>query len=68
MKTKKILCYLLVMITLLTLPLTASAYDHGENDYIIDLLPGDIDNDKKITSADARLCLRASAKLETLTQ
>ncbi len=68
MITKKFLCWLLVLITLFVLPLHVSAYDYGDNDIIIDYLPGDVDNNGKLTSADARLCLRALAKLETLTE
>ena len=33
-----------------------------------DQLPGDVDNDKLLTAADARLALRAALELETLTE
>ncbi len=67
-KRTTFLCYMLVLLFVFNLPIPASAYDCKENDVIIDFLPGDIDNDEKITAVDARLCLRASAKLDELTE
>ena len=55
-----------VLITLFILPIQVAAFDYEENDIIIDYLPGDLDGNEKVTAADARLCIRAAAKLETL--
>ena len=67
MRKNKILCFILIIITVFTVPVYAYAYNYLENDVIIDFLPGDINNDHYVNSADARLCLRAAAQLETLT-
>ncbi|MBR3868833.1 MAG: dockerin type I repeat-containing protein [Clostridia bacterium] len=64
---KSILCLVLIAIVMLSLPMHTCAYSYGENDVIIDFIPGDIDGNEIVNSADARLCLRAAAKLETLT-
>ena len=68
MKKNKILCFVLILITIFTLPVYTYAYNYLENDVIIDFIPGDIDNNEKVNSADARLCLRAAAQLETLSE
>ncbi len=65
---KKFICLMIAVITLMTLSVSSSAYDYKETDIIIDFLPGDLDGNEKITSADARICLRAAAKLDTLTE
>ena len=65
---KSILCLVLIATVMLSLPMYTCAYNYGENDIIFDILPGDINADNKVTAADARLCLRAAAKLETLTK
>ena len=65
---KSILCLVLIATVMLSLPMYVYAYDYSENDVIFDILPGDINADNKVTAADARLCLRAAAKLETLTE
>ena len=59
---KKVSCALTVILSillLLTLSLSGSAADGAR-------LPGDVDGDGKVTSADARLALRASVKLENI--
>ena len=65
---KSILCLILIATVLFSLPMYASSYNYCENDVIFDILPGDINAVNKVTAADARLCLRAAAKLETLTK
>lgn len=67
MKNSKIICVLLVLIAIVIIPLQASAFEYGENDFVIDYIPGDIDGNERVTAADARLCIRAAASLETLT-
>ena len=42
-------------------------YD-GENDLAVSTIPGDIDLNGEVTAADARLALRYSSKVETLTE
>ncbi len=64
----KILCLFMILAAVLILPINVTAFDYNENDVIIDFLPGDIDSDEKITAVDARLCLRASANLDELTE
>lgn len=59
------LCYILIFVFIF--PIQASAYEYNEKDVIIDFLPGDIDGNYRVNSADARLCLRAAASLEALT-
>lgn len=66
-KRNTFLCCMLILIFTFIIPIQATAYDYNESDVIIDFLPGDIDNNQKVNSADARLCLRAAANLETLT-
>ena len=66
-KRNTFLCCMLILIFTFIIPIQASAYDYNDNDFIIDFLPGDIDENNKVNSADARLCLRAAANLETLT-
>lgn len=65
---KNILCLVLIVTAILSLPMYVYAYDYSENDIIIDFIPGDIDGNEIVNSADARLCLRAAAKLENLTE
>ena len=67
MKNSKIICVLLVLIAIVIIPLQVSAFEYGENDFVIDYIPGDIDGNNQVTAADARLCIRAAASLETLT-
>lgn len=67
MKIKRILSCLLVLITILILPVSVSAYEYAENDAIIDFIPGDINGDRKVNATDARICLRAVSGLEALT-
>lgn len=66
-KRNTFLCCMLILIFTFIVPIQATAYDYNESDVIIDFLPGDIDENYRVNSADARLCLRAAANLETLT-
>ena len=68
MKKYKILCFVLILSMIFVFPLYANAYDYLDNDVVIDYLPGDVDENYSVTAADARLCLRAAAQLETLTE
>ncbi len=67
MKIKYLFCLILSVIILSASILSASAFDYKENDVIIDFIPGDIDGNGSVNALDARLCLRAAAQLETLT-
>ena len=62
MKIKKTLIFIMVIILVL-IPLNASAI---EKDVIFNYLSGDADSNNILTAADARIILRASAKLENL--
>lgn len=68
MRIKKVLIFMIAILFIL-IPLNASAYtyEYEEDDVKIDYLPGEIDGDLYVRAADARLCLRAAAKLEELT-
>ena len=68
MKKNKILCFVLILSMAFVFPLYANAYDYLDNDVVIDYLPGDVDENYSVTAADARLCLRAAAQLETLSE
>ncbi len=67
MKIKYLFCLILSLIIISASVLSASAFDYKENDVIIDFIPGDIDGNGSVNALDARLCLRAAAQLETLT-
>ena len=64
---KKIFCFILIASVILITTVSASAYDYNSTDVIIDFLPGDIDGNGSVNALDARLCLRAAAQFETLT-
>ena len=69
MKIKTLLFAILIIISVISIPVNASAftYEYEEDDVKIDYLPGEIDGNPYVRAADARLCLRAAAKLEELT-
>lgn len=67
MKKKLILCLMLITSVFVLMSMCVSAFDYQENDIVIDFLPGDLNGDNRVTSADARICLRAAAELESLT-
>jgi hypothetical protein len=69
MKIKSFFIILLIFISAVAIPLNVSAYtyEYKEDDVIIDYLPGDVKIDGLINASDARLCLRAAAQLEELT-
>lgn len=69
MKIKSILMSIIAIVFTVAIPFNASAfsYEYEEDDVVIDYLPGEIDGDSYVRAADARLCLRAAAKLEELT-
>ena len=66
MKIKKVIIFM-IAILFVALSLNASAFSNKyEEDDIINYLSGDADSNNLLTAADARLILRASAKLEKL--
>ncbi len=69
MKIKSILMSIIAIVFTVAIPFNASAfsYEYEEDDVVIDYLPGDVDLDGFLKANDARLCLRAAAKLEELT-
>lgn len=63
---KKIICFILCLVMTTVIGLSASAED------MIMILEtnrfGDLDGNSEVNAADARICLRAAAKLDTLPQ
>lgn len=62
---KKIICFILCLVMTMTIGISASA----EDDVIMILETnrfGDLDGNSEVNAADARICLRAAAKLDTL--
>ena len=68
MKKKSVSCLIFIISAFILMSMSVSAFDYKENDVVIDFLPGDLNCDNRVTSADARICLRAAADLETLTE
>lgn len=62
---KKIICFILCLVMTMTIGFSASAEDD-----VIMLLEtyrfGDLDGNSEVNAADARICLRTAAKLDTL--